>query len=199
VPVEGLAQGLGLHHVGVEIGAVRDRADAAGEPLLVDMHDELDPELPRPPVAERDHVAELPGRVDMEQRKRQPARMEGLLGEVEEDGGILADRVEQDRVLGLRHDLAQDVDALGLEALQMREPRRGVGVEEGGGGHAWSSRVEGSRAGAPGRAGLTCRPHSFLASSSHHQRPARSGSPTRTARVQGAQPIDGKPRSCRGL
>ena len=30
-------------------------------------------------------------------------------------------------------------------------------------------------------------PHSFLASSSHHQRPARSGSPGRTARVHGAR------------
>src|SRR5580700_2994345 len=32
-------------------------------------------------------------------------------------------------------------------------------------------------------------PHSFLASCSHHQRPARSSSPGSTARVQGAQPM----------
>src|SRR5579863_889541 len=36
-----------------------------------------------------------------------------------------------------------------------------------------------------------CSPHSFLASCSHHHRPARSGSPAAMARVQGAQPIDG--------
>src|SRR3546814_8853946 len=40
-----------------------------------------------------------------------------------------------------------------------------------------------------------CRPHSLASFCSHHQRPARSSSPARTARVQGSQPIDGYPRS----
>ena len=35
-----------------------------------------------------------------------------------------------------------------------------------------------------------CMPHSFGAPVSHHQRPARTGSPFATGRVQGAQPID---------
>ena len=38
-----------------------------------------------------------------------------------------------------------------------------------------------------------CRPHSFFSSCSHHQRPARSGSPGASARVQGAQPMERKP------
>ena len=46
---------------------------------------------------------------------------------------------------------------------------------------------------------VTCKPHSFLSSCSHHQRPARSGSPGVTARVQGAHPTDRKPRSCKAL
>jgi hypothetical protein len=33
-------------------------------------------------------------------------------------------------------------------------------------------------------------PHSFGAFVSHHQRPARSSSPSAIARVHGAQPID---------
>lgn len=37
----------------------------------------------------------------------------------------------------------------------------------------------------------TCRPHSRVWSFSHHQRPARSGSPGLMARVQGSQPIEG--------
>jgi hypothetical protein len=37
------------------------------------------------------------------------------------------------------------------------------------------------------------RPHSLLSSRSHHQRPARSGSPAMIARVHGAQPIDTNP------
>ncbi|CFP64473.1 Uncharacterised protein [Bordetella pertussis] len=36
-----------------------------------------------------------------------------------------------------------------------------------------------------------CRPHSFESDDSHHQRPARTSSPGRTARVQGSQPMDG--------
>ena len=35
-----------------------------------------------------------------------------------------------------------------------------------------------------------CMPHSFGAPVSHHQRPARTGSPSATGRVQGWQPID---------
>lgn len=43
-------------------------------------------------------------------------------------------------------------------------------------------------------------PHSLASGSdSHHQRPERSSSPGWTARVQGAQPIEGKPLSCRML
>src|SRR3954470_24822492 len=41
------------------------------------------------------------------------------------------------------------------------------------------------------------RPHSVLAWPAH--RPARSSSPTPTGLVHGQQPIEGYPRSCRGL
>ena len=36
-----------------------------------------------------------------------------------------------------------------------------------------------------------CRPHSLDSGFSHHQRPARTSSPTEIARVQGAQPMEG--------
>ena len=45
----------------------------------------------------------------------------------------------------------------------------------------------------------TCSPHSLAWSCSHHQRPALSSSPSDTARVQGAQPMLGKKRSCSSL
>ena len=44
-----------------------------------------------------------------------------------------------------------------------------------------------------------CSPHSLRVSSSHHQRPARSCCPGLVGRVQGSQPIEMKPRSCRTL
>jgi hypothetical protein len=39
---------------------------------------------------------------------------------MQQDGGVLADRVEQYRVGRLGGDFAQDVDALRLEGLQVR-------------------------------------------------------------------------------
>ena len=59
----------------------------------------------------------------------------------------------------------------------------------------WRARVCGCAGAPPSRRydRWLCSPHSFLSSSSHHQRPARSGSPGAIARVQGAQPIEAKP------
>ena len=44
-----------------------------------------------------------------------------------------------------------------------------------------------------------CRPHSFIVSSSHHQRPSRSCWPGLIGRVHGSQPIETKPRSWSAL
>ena len=92
---------------------------------------------------------------------------------------VLADGIEQHRRAELRRGLAEDVDALGLEQLQMRNER----------GHA----------AFPSRRGFICSPHSFFSSFSHHQRPARGCSPGCTARVQGWQPMEMKPRACSGF
>ena len=58
--------------------------------------------------------------------------------------------------------------------------------------HAWASspRIAWSSCSKPPVSIEQCMPHSFGASVSHHQRPARAGSPGAIARVQGAQPIE---------
>src|SRR5260370_36854490 len=66
--VERLLQGLRLHDLGMQGGARGDRADAAIEPLLVDMHDQIEPTTRGGFVAKGDHLAEFPRRVDMQQR-----------------------------------------------------------------------------------------------------------------------------------
>ena len=71
--------------------------------------------------AERVHVLELPGRVDVEERERRRRRRERLLGQAQHHRAVLPDRVEHHRVLGLGDDLAHDVDRLGLEPLEMCE------------------------------------------------------------------------------
>jgi hypothetical protein len=57
----------------------------------------------------------------MQQRERRRGRVEGLLGQMQHRGRILADGVQHHRSLALGHHLAQDVDAFGLQALQMRQ------------------------------------------------------------------------------
>src|SRR3546814_11138775 len=73
-----LLQGLGLHHIGIM--AVAERRDAVTQAILVGMHDQVEPEVGDPAVAEGDHVAEFPGGVDMQQRKWRPGRMKCQIG-----------------------------------------------------------------------------------------------------------------------
>ena len=115
--VEGLSQSLCLHHVGMDGRAVRERIDARGDALRVDVDQQLQTELRRHLIAERDHLAEFPGRIDVHQRKRRFRRIERLHGEMQHHGAVLADGVEHHRTLTLRDNFAHDVDALGLQAL----------------------------------------------------------------------------------
>jgi hypothetical protein len=156
-----------------------ERIDVAGEPLVVGVHDQIESEVARRLVAESDHLRKFPGRVYVQQRKRQLRGPEGFARKMQENRRVLADGVEQHGRAELRRGLAEDVDALGFEQLQMRSER--------------------CHAALPSRFGFMCKPHSFFSSCSHHQRPARGFSPGCTARVHGAQPIEIKPRACRGL
>src|SRR6185437_16686366 len=68
--VERLFQRHGLHDLGMDRRAVRERADALRDAFLVDVHDQLEAQSLRSLVAELDHLAEFPRRIDMEQRER---------------------------------------------------------------------------------------------------------------------------------
>src|SRR6185437_7048380 len=119
VPVERLLQRLCFHHLGVQRGARVDRVDAAVEPLLIGVHDEVEPEPPRGRVAKRDHLAKFPCRIDVQHRKRRLRRMERLQREMQENARILADRIKQywPRELGRR--LAENPDRLVLQKAQI--------------------------------------------------------------------------------
>ena len=120
VLVEGLFERLGLHDVGVDLAAVRERSHALLHAFLVDVDDQIPAELLADELfAEGDHLAELPGRVDVHQRKRRLGRIERLLGKPHHDRRVLADRVEHDRVFELGGHLADDVDALGFELFEV--------------------------------------------------------------------------------
>jgi len=102
-------------------GAGGEGIDAGLHALLVDVHDELPVVLFRHAVAEADHLLEFPGGVDVHERERRLAGREGLQGQVQHHGGILADGIEHHRVFELGRDLADDVDGFGLELFQVRE------------------------------------------------------------------------------
>ena len=121
VLVQRLLEALGLHHVGVDDRAAVERVDAAREPVLVHVHEQVEVVLGDHALAEAVHVLELPRRVDVQERERRRRGIEGLAREVQHDRAVLADRVQHHRVLGLGDDLAHDVDRLRLEPLQVRE------------------------------------------------------------------------------
>src|SRR5690606_23196355 len=66
-----------------------------------------------------------PGRIDMEQRERRRRWVERLARQVQHDRAVLADRIEHHRVVRLGDNLAHDMDALGLEAVEVRQTLHG--------------------------------------------------------------------------
>ena len=116
---ERLLERLGLHDVGIERAAMGDGRDAVLHPLLVGVDDEIEPEPLHLAIAKFDHLAELPGGVDMQQREWRLARIERLQRQMQHHRGILADRIEHHRIAELGRHLAHDVDALGLELAEI--------------------------------------------------------------------------------
>jgi len=118
--VECLLQPLGLPHIGVE-RAVVERVDAAllGFGVVVDQ--QLHAAFLGHPVAQTIHILELPGRVHVQQRERRRRRVERLARKVQHHCTVLAHGIQHHRTLRLGHDLADDVDRLGLEPFEMGE------------------------------------------------------------------------------
>ena len=103
----GIVAGLLLDPPGVDRGL--DGGD--DEPLA---------ELRDPAIAEVQRLGEVVAGVDVDDREREAARPEGLLGEAQQDDGILAAAEQQRRALEDRGRLAEDVDRLGLEGCEVR-------------------------------------------------------------------------------
>ena len=106
--------------------ARRPRAGLLDHPPGVDRvldagHDQPLAELGDQPVAELDHLGEVVPGVDVHDREREPPRAEGLLGQAQQDDRVLAAAEQQHRPLELGGHLAEDVDRLGLERLEVGE------------------------------------------------------------------------------
>ena len=118
---EAVEQGCGLEQSAATLGAELDGVGAVGESFFVAPDDEVEAEFGGVAVAEFEHLAEFVAGVDVEERERDGRRVEGLLRKAQHDGGVFADGVEHHRVLKLGDDLAEDVDALGLEQLDVTQ------------------------------------------------------------------------------
>src|SRR3984885_4386308 len=67
--VKRLFQRFGLHHMRMHGRARGKGIDAAGNAVLIDVNQQIEIEPPRRLVSERDHLAELPSRVDVQYRE----------------------------------------------------------------------------------------------------------------------------------
>jgi|694.fasta_scaffold08788_12 hypothetical protein len=101
------------------IATYRQHNHARLDAVLVDPLQELEVPVLRQLVAELDHLPELVGRVDMQQREGNPSRREGLLREAQHRHRVLADAEEHDGLVKLGDDLADDMDALRFQLGEM--------------------------------------------------------------------------------
>ena len=119
VMIQRLLQGFRFHHVGMDRGTVGDGADAGLQSILIGIHEKLETEFAGAPVAEGDHVPELPGRVDVKKLEGRLGGMERLEREMEKDRRVLADRVEQHRIGKHGSGLPQHMNALGFQLFEV--------------------------------------------------------------------------------
>src|SRR5580658_9537669 len=68
---QSLLQRIGLHDLCVS-AAVIEWVNALAEPILIGVQSKVQPQSFRGRVAKRDHVAEFPCRIDVQERKRRP-------------------------------------------------------------------------------------------------------------------------------
>src|ERR687898_542754 len=104
---------------GPRTGVIDDLPGVDG--VLHARDDEPHAQLGHPPVAVLEHLGEVVTRVDVHHRERQLGRGERLDGQVQHHRRVLATREQHDRPFELGRDLANDVDRLGLERLEVRQ------------------------------------------------------------------------------
>ncbi len=83
---------------------------------------QLDAELGHPHVPERQHLGEVVPGVDVHHGEGDAGRPERLLRQPEHHDRVLAAGEQQHRTLHLRGHLADDVDGLGLQGVQLGQP-----------------------------------------------------------------------------
>ncbi|KGD34002.1 hypothetical protein DO72_1365 [Burkholderia pseudomallei] len=196
VPLDRLEQRDRLRGVArIRLAAQHHRA--ARDRILDVADHQLRANLLRAAVAEIDHLVVVVARVDVHERKRQRrpavrAEPERLEREMQHDHRILAAREQQRRLAAFRDELAQDVDRLGLEPVEMAHPaRRRAG---GPARRRWFERcVHGSA--PPFRTPAARRPRCGGAGSARRFRPPMGPAANRIGRAAAARLHGGAARA----
>ena len=123
--LDGVQQGADLEPVAAGLAVVHD--DPVLDRLLDARDDQANTQSADPGVPAREHLGEVVAGVDLQDRERDLGRVEGLLGQPEHDDGVLAAGEHQNRLLELRRDLAEDVDRLRFQLVELTQLVVGVG------------------------------------------------------------------------
>ena len=129
VLLDGVEQRPDLEPVARGLAIVDD--DPVGDGIVDAGNDDGDAQPVNPIVTGLEHLGEVQAGVDLQHRERDLRRVEGLLGESEHHDRVLATAEHQHRLLELCRDLAEDVDRLRFQLVELTQPVVGVGV-----GHA---------------------------------------------------------------
>ena len=124
--LDGVEQGADLEPVAGGLAVVDD--DAVLDRLLDAGDDQAQPEAADPAVTGHEDLGEVVAGVDLEHREGDLRRVEGLLGQAQHHDGVLAAGEHQHRLLELGGDLAEDVDRLRLQLVELAQPVVGMGV-----------------------------------------------------------------------
>jgi hypothetical protein len=122
--IQGLTQGLGLHHLGVDRRTGSDRGNAGGESGPVDVNNQVHPKPRRSFHLERQPSREISTWCRHAAAETGLAREERLTRHVQRNAGILPDRIEHDRFGKFGHGLSHNVDRFPLRAAADRVDRR---------------------------------------------------------------------------
>ena len=117
--VQRLAQGLCLHYIGMHPTPMTEGTDSLIEAFLVGVDKQLQPKTLCRLITKLDHLFKFPGSVNMQQGKWQLARSECLQCQMQQDGGILANGIEQHWTFKLCCRLPENINALGFKLLQV--------------------------------------------------------------------------------
>ncbi len=115
--LERVEQGADLQPVAAGLPVVDDHAVLDG--LLDAGDDQAQPESVDPRVAAGEDLGEVVAGVDLEHGEGDLGGVERLLGEPQHDDGVLAAGEHQHRLLELGGDLAEDVDGLRFQLVQL--------------------------------------------------------------------------------